>query len=102
MVAPMKYPKSVIGECLSKSKKGVKMEKFSPAGEKEVTRAIVGEFAEQFNEYVESDCIIIGGVVGNWAFGALGISISDGILGDIITGAAGAVIVLFIAGLFKK
>ncbi len=37
------------------------MEKFSPAGEKEVTRAIVSEFAEQFNEYVESDCIIIGG-----------------------------------------
>ena len=37
------------------------MEKFSPAGEKEVTRAIVGEFAEQFNEYVESDCIVIGG-----------------------------------------
>ena len=37
------------------------MEKFSPAGEKEVTRAIVGEFAKQFNEYVESDCIIIGG-----------------------------------------
>ena len=37
------------------------MEKFSPVGEKEVTRAIVTEFAEQFNEYVESDCIIIGG-----------------------------------------
>jgi len=38
------------------------MEKFSAeAGEKEVTRAIVGEFAEQFNEYVESDCIVIGG-----------------------------------------
>ena len=37
------------------------MEKFSPAGEMEVTRAIVGEFAKQFNEYVESDCIIIGG-----------------------------------------
>ena len=37
------------------------MEKFSPAGEKEVTLAIVGEFAKQFNEYVESDCIIIGG-----------------------------------------
>jgi len=45
---------------------------------------------------------IIGGVVGNWAFGTLGISVSDGILGDIITGAVGAVIVLFIAGLFKK
>ncbi len=37
------------------------MEKFSPVGEKEVTRAIVGEFAKQFEEYVESDCVIIGG-----------------------------------------
>jgi thiazole biosynthesis enzyme len=36
------------------------MEKFSPVGEKEVTRAIVAEFAKQFEEYVESDCIIIG------------------------------------------
>ena len=37
------------------------MEKFSPVGEKEVTRAIVSEFAKQFEEYVESDCVIIGG-----------------------------------------
>ncbi|MEE9398723.1 MAG: sulfide-dependent adenosine diphosphate thiazole synthase [Dehalococcoidales bacterium] len=37
------------------------MEKFSPVGEKEITRAIVTEFAKQFGEYVESDCIIIGG-----------------------------------------
>ncbi len=37
------------------------METFSPVGEKEVTRAIVGAFAKQFDEYVESDCIIIGG-----------------------------------------
>jgi len=29
-------------------------------GEKEVTRAIMREFAEQFEEYVESDCVIIG------------------------------------------
>jgi len=36
------------------------MEKFSPVGEKDVTRAIVTEFAKQFVEYVESDCIIIG------------------------------------------
>ncbi len=36
------------------------MEKFSPAGEKDITRAIVSEFAKQFDEYVESDCIIIG------------------------------------------
>ena len=36
------------------------MEKFSPVGEKDVTRAIVTEFAREFEEYVESDCIIIG------------------------------------------
>lgn len=34
---------------------------FSPVGEKEVTRAIVSEFTNQFMEYVESDCLIIGG-----------------------------------------
>jgi len=37
------------------------MEKFSPVGEKDITHAIVSEFAKQFEEYVESDCIIIGG-----------------------------------------
>ena len=37
------------------------MEKFSPVGEKVITRAIVSEFTKQFNEYVESDCIIVGG-----------------------------------------
>jgi thiazole biosynthesis enzyme len=36
------------------------MEKFSPVDEKTITRAIVSEFAAEFNEYVESDCIIIG------------------------------------------
>ena len=34
---------------------------FSGGGEKDVTRAIVSEFARQFEEYVESDCIIVGG-----------------------------------------
>jgi len=33
---------------------------FSVVSEKEVTRAIIKGFAEQFSEYVESDCIIIG------------------------------------------
>ncbi len=33
---------------------------FSKAGEKDVTRAIVGEFARQFEEYVESDVLIAG------------------------------------------
>ncbi|MCM8770563.1 MAG: sulfide-dependent adenosine diphosphate thiazole synthase [Candidatus Omnitrophica bacterium] len=33
---------------------------FAEVGEKEVTRAIVEEFARQFKEYVESDVIIVG------------------------------------------
>jgi len=37
------------------------MVKFSPVGEKEITRAIVSEFAKEFQEYAECDCIIIGG-----------------------------------------
>jgi thiazole biosynthesis enzyme len=37
------------------------MERFSPAGEKDITRAIVSEFSQQFQEYVESDCIVVGG-----------------------------------------
>lgn len=36
------------------------MVKFSPVSEKVITRAIVSEFAAEFNEYVESDCIIVG------------------------------------------
>ena len=34
---------------------------FSRIGEKEITRAIVHEFARQFEDYVESDCLVIGG-----------------------------------------
>lgn len=33
---------------------------FAPVSEKDVTRAIVDEFAKQFHEYVESDCLIVG------------------------------------------
>jgi thiamine thiazole synthase len=36
------------------------MVKFSSASEKDVTKAIVSEFAEEFIEYIESDVIIIG------------------------------------------
>jgi ribulose 1,5-bisphosphate synthetase/thiazole synthase len=33
---------------------------FGAGGEKDLNRAIVTEFARQLNEYVESDCIIVG------------------------------------------
>jgi thiazole biosynthesis enzyme len=36
------------------------MEKFTPVGEAAITRTIVSEFAKEFNEFVESDCIIVG------------------------------------------
>ena len=35
--------------------------KFSVAGEKDISRAIIQEFANQLAEYVESDCIVVGG-----------------------------------------
>jgi uncharacterized membrane protein YeaQ/YmgE (transglycosylase-associated protein family) len=44
---------------------------------------------------------IVGGVVGGWLFGILGISIG-GDYGSFITAVAGAVVVIFVAGLFKK
>ncbi len=34
---------------------------FAPVDEKEITRAIVSRFSEQFVEYTESECLIIGG-----------------------------------------
>ncbi|MBN1693006.1 MAG: thiazole biosynthesis protein [Dehalococcoidales bacterium] len=37
------------------------MVKFSPVGEAVITRAIVDGFSKEFMEYIESDCIIIGG-----------------------------------------
>jgi thiazole biosynthesis enzyme len=40
--------------------KEYEMVKFSPVSEKVVTRAIISEFTTEFNEYVESDCIIVG------------------------------------------
>ena len=45
---------------------------------------------------------IIGSVVGGWLFDQLGISAGAGIGGSIVTSVAGAVLVLFVAGLFRK
>ena len=45
---------------------------------------------------------LVGGAVGNWVFGILDIHIGSGIVGDLVTGVIGAIIVVFIAGLFKK
>jgi len=33
---------------------------FAPVSEKDITKAIIARFAEEFNQYVESDCLIIG------------------------------------------
>ncbi|MBV6655929.1 MAG: GlsB/YeaQ/YmgE family stress response membrane protein [Mameliella sp.] len=45
---------------------------------------------------------IVGAYVGNWLFNQLGISVADGTLGTIMTSTAGAVVILFLAGLIKK
>lgn len=45
---------------------------------------------------------IAGSFVGTWAFGKLGISVGSGVFSDIIRGASGAIIILFILSLFKR
>jgi uncharacterized membrane protein YeaQ/YmgE (transglycosylase-associated protein family) len=45
---------------------------------------------------------IVGAFVGNWLFNALDISIGSGLISDLITGFIGSVVVLLVAGLFKK
>lgn len=45
---------------------------------------------------------IVGGVVGNWVFKIIGVSINSGVLGDLVMALIGALVIIFIAGLFKK
>ncbi len=45
---------------------------------------------------------IAGSFVGAWAFEQLGITVGSGWVSDIIRGASGAIIILFILGLFRK
>lgn len=44
---------------------------------------------------------IVGGVLGGWVFGLLGIA-AGGILGSLITSVIGAVLLLWILSLFNK
>lgn len=44
---------------------------------------------------------IAGSFVGAWAFGQLGIGVGSGWISDIIKGASGAIIILFILGIIK-
>jgi uncharacterized membrane protein YeaQ/YmgE (transglycosylase-associated protein family) len=45
---------------------------------------------------------IIGAVIGGWTFSQLGISVANGFVGSLVTSVAGASILLFAVGLFKK
>jgi len=45
---------------------------------------------------------ILGGFLGFWLFGKLNISLGDGWIGAILTGAIGALIILFIVNLLSK
>jgi len=44
---------------------------------------------------------ILGAYLGNVVFSKLGISVSSGLLGDVITGVVGALIFLFLLGLVR-
>ncbi len=44
---------------------------------------------------------IVGGFIGFWLFGKLGISLGSGTISTILTSAAGAIVLLFVAGLFR-
>ncbi len=45
---------------------------------------------------------IVGSFVGYWLLGAIGINLGEGWLGAILTGAIGAIVILFIINLLVK
>ena len=45
---------------------------------------------------------IIGGLFGSWLFGYFGVSLFGGILGDILTAAIGAVLLISVARIFTR
>lgn len=44
---------------------------------------------------------IIGGIIGGWLFGLVGFG-GGGLIGSLITAVVGAIVLLYIIGLFKK
>lgn len=45
---------------------------------------------------------ILGSIVGEWVFDKAEISLGTGIIGTILTGAAGAIVILFLVNLVAK
>lgn len=45
---------------------------------------------------------IAGAIIGKWLFGQLGIHLSDGMVGSLVTAVVGAVLLLWIVSLFRK
>lgn len=45
---------------------------------------------------------LAGAFIGGWLLGVLGINFGDGIVGSLIAATIGAVLLIFIVGLFKK
>jgi uncharacterized membrane protein YeaQ/YmgE (transglycosylase-associated protein family) len=44
---------------------------------------------------------VVGSFIGFWLFGKLGMSLGTGTISTILTSAAGAIVLLFVAGLFR-
>ena len=45
---------------------------------------------------------VLGGFLGGWLFGKLNISIGTGLVNEIVTSLAGAVVLLFVVSFIKK
>ena len=45
---------------------------------------------------------LVGALIGGWLLGILGVNLGDGIVGSLIAAVIGAVLLIFVVGLFKK
>ncbi|MDX2430329.1 MAG: GlsB/YeaQ/YmgE family stress response membrane protein [Bacteroides sp.] len=45
---------------------------------------------------------LAGALIGGWLLGALGVNLGDGIIGSLLAATIGAVLLIFVVGLFKK